>query len=161
MLRLTPPEVAVTVSVNVPAGVPIAPPPPPPPPPGDPPLPQEVHSAANSTIAANLIVAIRMTDATGRVARNPPFRFRVFSAASRATATINGSHGCQGSPDGGPGGGPSIDPAVVVTVTVAVESVVPSSVTDVGEMVQVAAVMFSVQVSDTFPEKPSGERVRS
>lgn len=103
MLRLTPPEVAVTVSVNVPAGVPIMPPPPPPP--GDPPLPQEVHSAANSSIAANLTVAILIRDATGRVARNPLMRFRVFSAASRAKASAQGTHGNQGRPDGGPGGG--------------------------------------------------------
>ncbi len=75
-----PPEVAVTVSVLVPAGVPGVPPP-------DggtaPSPPQEAQSPAKSTIVANPDVAIRMTDATGRVARNPVFRFRGFSVASR------------------------------------------------------------------------------
>ena len=144
------PEVAVTVSVLVPAGVPVGPvlmgasvPP-----------PQEAQSPANSTIVAKPVVAIRMTDATGRVARNLPFRFRVFSAASMATATINGSHGCQGSPDVGPGGGPKIDRAVVVTFTSAVASFVPSRFTVVGAIEQVALRGASLQLSDTLPVNP-------
>ncbi len=158
MLRLTPPEVAVTVSGNVPAGVPGVPPPPPPPPP-----PQEAQSPAKSTIVANPVVAIRMTDATGRVARNPPFRFRVFSLASRpsiASSPKAGTHGNQGRPDGGPGGGPSIDPAVVVTFTVTIASFVPSRVTIVGAIEQVALRGAPLQLSDTSAvNPPSGETV--
>ena len=142
MVRFTPPEVAVTVSVDVPAGVPIVPPPPPPI--GDPPLPQEVHSTTNSTGTARLIQARRLT------------------AVAKLASMVNASsQGSQGSPPCGPGGGPSIARAVVVTVTVAVESFVPSRVTVVGAIEQVARAGAPVQLNDTFPEKPSGERVRS
>ena len=160
MLRFSSPEVAVTVSVEVPAGVPVVPLPPVGGGESSPPPPQEAQSPANSTIVAKPVVAIRMTDAAGRVTRNSPFRFRVFSTASRATATINGSHGCQGSLDGGPGGGPSIDPAVVVTFTVTIASFVPSRVTMAGETEQLARAGAPPQLNETSPEKPSGERTK-
>ena len=151
-----PPEVAVTVSGNVPAGVPGVPPPPV----GggaDPPPPQEAQSPAKSTIIANPDVAIRMTDATGRVARNPLLRFRGFSVASRpsiASSPKPGTHGNQGRPDGGPGGGPSIERAVVETVTVAVASFDPSRFTVVGAIEQVALGGAPPQLSDTLPVNP-------
>ena len=150
-MRITSPEVAVTVSVNVPAGVPGVPPPPPP--------PQEAKSPAKSTNVAKPVVAIRMTAATGRVARNPPFRFRVFSVASRpsiANSPNAGTHGNQG----GPGGGPSIEAAVVVTVTVAVASFVPSRFTVVGAIEQVALRGAPLKLIDASPvNSPSGETV--
>ena len=138
------PEVAVTVSGNVPAGVPIVSPPPPP--------PQEAQSPAKSTIVANPVVAILIRDATGRVARNPVFRFRVFSAASRpsiASSPKAGTHGNQGEPDGGPGGAPSIDRAVVVTFTVTIASFVPSRVTMAGETEQLACAGAPLQFNKT------------
>ena len=141
MVRLTPPEVAVTVSVVVPGGVNGVPPPPI----GDPPFPQEVHSTTNSIGNARLIQT----------------RCRLTAVAKLASMAKVTTHGSQGSPPCGPGGGPSIERAVVVTVTVTIASVVPSSVTEEGATVQVAAVGAPLQLNDTFPEKPSGERVRS
>ena len=58
MVRLTSPEVAVTVSVEVPAGVPLVPLPPGGGGASSPPPPQEAQSPAKSTIVANPIVAI-------------------------------------------------------------------------------------------------------
>ncbi len=146
------------VSVLVPAGVPGVPPPPPAGGAGPPP-PQEAQSPAKSTIVANPVVAIRMTDATGRVARNPPFRFRVFSVASRpsiASSPKAGTHGNLGESDGGPGGGPNIDRAVVVTFTVTIASFVPSrGVTMAGETEQLARAGAPLQLIETSPEKPS------
>ena len=99
MVRLTPPEVAVTLSVNVPAGVPIVPPPPPPI--GDPPLPQEAHSAANSSVAAStghVLCGISLP-AQAVLRRN---------ASAKATVIANpNNHGSQGIPDCGPAGGMS------------------------------------------------------
>ncbi len=60
MVWLSSPEVAVTVSVKMPAGVPGVP-------------PQEDQSLANSTTVANPVVAIRMTDAAGRETGSIPF----------------------------------------------------------------------------------------
>ena len=143
MVRLTPPEVAVTVSVDVPAGVPIVPPPPPPI--GDPPLPQEVHSTTNSNGTVRLSQTRRRLTAVAK-------------PASIADAKVHGSHG---SPDSGPGKGNNIDRAVVRTLTVTIASVVPSSVSEEGETEHVDAVGAPLQLSDTAPERPSGEMVRS
>ncbi len=143
MVRLTPPEVAVTVRVDVPAGVPIVPPPPPPI--GDPPLPQEVHSTTNSIGNARLIQT----------------RCRLTAVAKLASIAKLNSHRSHGSPDSGSGRGNNIDRAVVRTVTVTIASVVPSSVSEDGETEHVDAVGAPLQLSDTAPEKPSGEIVRS
>ena len=140
MVRLTPPEVAVTVRVDVPAGVPIVPPPI-----GDSPLPQEVHSTTNSNGTVRLSQARCLLTAVA----NP---------TSIADAKIHGSHG---TPDSGPGRGNNIDRAVVCTVTVTIASVVPSSVREDGDTEHVVAVGAPLQLSDTAPEKPSGESVRS
>ncbi len=140
MVRLTPPEVAVTVRVNVPASVPVVPPPPT----GDPPLPQEVHSTTNSNGTARLRQARRLT-----------------AVAKLASIAKLNSHRSHGSPDSGSGRGNNIDRPVVRTVTVTIASVVPSSVSEDGETEHVDAVGAPLQLSDTAPEKPSGEIVRS
>ena len=84
MLRVTPSEVAVMVSVLVPAGVP--------PPVGgaSSPLPQDDQSTAKRSIAAKLTQARRRRAAAAKL-------------ASMAKVT---THGSQGSPPCGPGGGP-------------------------------------------------------
>ena len=117
-----------------------------------PPLPQEAHSAANSSVAASTGHALCGINLPAQALLRR-------KASAKATVMANpNNHGSQGIPDCGPAGGMSREGAVVVTITMMATPIVPSSVTILGVTVQVVPAGTPVQVSVTVPTHPAGAR---